>query len=67
MLIRNLAGLSAAEASRLARQAVLDDHALTIEDVPRTARAKYELLNRDGVVHYEHDTAQLSEVGGWRT
>jgi SpoVK/Ycf46/Vps4 family AAA+-type ATPase len=42
----------------------MDDNALTVEDIPRTARTKYELLNRDGVVHYEHDTAQFSDVGG---
>jgi SpoVK/Ycf46/Vps4 family AAA+-type ATPase len=27
-------------------------------------QAKYELLNRGGVLRYEHDTAQLSDVGG---
>ncbi|HVH84538.1 MAG TPA: AAA family ATPase [Steroidobacteraceae bacterium] len=32
--------------------------------MPLVMQAKYELLNHGGVLRYEHDTAQLSDVGG---
>src|SRR5215831_13680595 len=49
---------------RLARKAIYDHGAIELSDVPRVMQAKYELLNHAGVLRYEHDTAQLSEVGG---
>lgn len=64
MLVQNLQGLSVTEAARLARAAIYDDGAITEEDVPAVARAKYELLNQDNVLSFEYDTAALAEVGG---
>ncbi|MFQ5571225.1 MAG: AAA family ATPase [Rhodothermales bacterium] len=64
MLVKNLQGLSATEAARLARTAIYDDGAITADDVPAITRAKYELLNQDDVLSFEYDTAHLSDVGG---
>jgi SpoVK/Ycf46/Vps4 family AAA+-type ATPase len=64
MLVENLSGLSVADTERLARQAVLDDGALALSDLPALMAAKYTLLNRNGVLGYEHDTARYADVGG---
>jgi SpoVK/Ycf46/Vps4 family AAA+-type ATPase len=64
LFVENLSGLSAADTLRIARKAIFDDGALTRSDIPDIMRAKYELLNRHGILRYEHDTAAFSEVGG---
>jgi SpoVK/Ycf46/Vps4 family AAA+-type ATPase len=63
MLIRNFNGLTSTEAARLARKAMVD-HAITHDDVAEATKAKYELLNKGGVLFFEPDTAQFSDVGG---
>jgi len=64
MLVENLNGLSAADTQRLARKAIFDDGALQVSDVPEIMRAKYDLLNHDGILRYEPDTAHVADVGG---
>lgn len=64
LLVQNLKGLTLSEATRLARNAIYDDGAITKSDLPSIAKAKHDLLNKDGVLSFEYDTAQLSEVGG---
>jgi SpoVK/Ycf46/Vps4 family AAA+-type ATPase len=64
LLVENMSGLSAADTQRLARKAIYDHGAIQLSDVPLVMRAKYELLNHAGVLRYEHDTAQLSDIGG---
>lgn len=66
LLERNLAGLTRSDTERLARSAVYDDGALTPCDLPTVTRAKYALLDRDGVLTYEQDTARFAEIGGLR-
>lgn len=63
-LIENLAGLSMADTRRLARAAIFDDGAITASDTPAVIRAKYELLNRGGVLSFEPDTACMADVAG---
>jgi hypothetical protein len=63
-LVDNLAGLDMPEAERLARQAIFDDGALTMADIPGVLAAKYQLLNRGGTLSYEPDPAQFADVGG---
>jgi hypothetical protein len=63
-LIDNLAGLEAPDTERLARQAIFNDGALTIADIPGVLAAKYQLLNRGGTLSYEPDTAKFADVGG---
>ena len=64
LLVRNLAGLTRTDTERLARNAVYQDGAIAENDLPVVAKAKYELLNRDGVLGFEYETAHFSDVGG---
>ena len=61
--INNLRGLSFSEIKRLTYNALID-HAITKEDIPEIAKAKYNLLNKDNVLYYEHDTSSFADVGG---
>jgi SpoVK/Ycf46/Vps4 family AAA+-type ATPase len=63
LFIKHLKGLSASEIRRLMYNA-LRDNALTIDDIPEIAKAKYDLLNKDEVLYYEHNTSSFSQVGG---
>jgi SpoVK/Ycf46/Vps4 family AAA+-type ATPase len=64
LLIRNLAGLTARTTEQLARNAIYLDGAISKSDLPNVMQAKYELLNRGGVLHFEHDTAGFADLGG---
>ena len=64
LLVENMSGLSTADTQRLARKAICEHGAIQLSDVPMVMRAKYEMLNHGGVLRYEPDTAQLSDVGG---
>ena len=64
LLVENMSGLSSADTERLARTAICEHGAIQMSDVPLVMRAKYDLLNRNGILRYEHDTAQLADIGG---
>lgn len=64
LLLDNLAGLPGGDTERLARNAIWQDGAITRSDLPEVMQAKYELLNRGGILHYEYDTARFRDVGG---
>jgi SpoVK/Ycf46/Vps4 family AAA+-type ATPase len=64
LLVENLSGLTTGDTARLARKAIFDDGALSGADLPALMQAKYQLLNRGGVLSYEHDTARFADVGG---
>jgi hypothetical protein len=64
LLVENMGGLSASDTQQLARKAIFDHGAIQASDVPMVMRAKYELLNRQGVLRYEPDTAKFADVGG---
>ncbi len=63
-LIKNLRGLSRQDARRLARGAIRDDGAITETDLPDVNKAKFELIDMDGVLSFEYDTEKFSAVGG---
>jgi SpoVK/Ycf46/Vps4 family AAA+-type ATPase len=63
-LVRNLTGLTFNDARRLIRNVIVDDGAITEDDLPEVMRAKYQLLNRDDVLSFEFETTRFSEVGG---
>ena len=63
LLVKNLAGLTRADTERLAHEAVCNGGAITACDLPNVMQAKYELLNRQGVLSFEHDTARFSDLG----
>ncbi len=64
LLVRNLLGLSHADARQLARGAVFDDGAISSEDIDAAMQAKYRLLGQNGLLSFEYDTAKFSDVGG---
>ena len=63
-LLRNLSGLTRRDSQRLIRNAIYDDGAITQEDLPKVMEAKYRLLNSDGVLAFEYETADFVDVGG---
>ncbi len=64
LLIKNLAGLPVRDTEQLARNAIYHDGAISKSDLPLIMEAKYELLNRGGILQFEYDTAKFSDVGG---
>ncbi|CAM2067034.1 AAA family ATPase [Sulfidibacter corallicola] len=64
LLARNLVGLTASDAERLARKAIYDDGAITSSDLKMVQEAKYQLISQAGVLSFECDTAGMGDVGG---
>jgi SpoVK/Ycf46/Vps4 family AAA+-type ATPase len=64
LLIQNLAGLPIRDTEQLARNAIYHDGAISKSDLPKVMEAKYELLNRGGILQFEYDTARFNDVGG---
>jgi hypothetical protein len=65
LLAQNLVGLTVSDATRLIRNAIYDDGAITHSDLPGVMEAKYDLVGQGGVLSFEYDTASFSEVGGF--
>ncbi len=63
-VVKNLRGMSHGEARSLARNLICDDGAITQEDLPELNKAKFQLLDLEGVLSFENDTARFAEVGG---
>lgn len=66
LLVRNLSGLTATDARRVALRAVNDNGIIGEADMPEVMRAKYELLGRDSLLSFENETVRFTEVGGMR-
>ncbi|HEY5623262.1 MAG TPA: AAA family ATPase [Gammaproteobacteria bacterium] len=66
MLVNNLRGLTLVDTERLARNAIYQDGAITADDIESVMQAKYELLNRGGILSYEYDTAAFADVAAFR-
>jgi len=65
MLVRNLSGLTHDEARRLARVAIYNDGAITNTDLPVVMKAKYALLSKEGMLHFDLDTDSFANLGGF--
>nr|WP_239482223.1 AAA family ATPase [Pseudomonas insulae] len=63
-VVKNLRGMSHGEARLLARNLIVDDGAITQEDLPELNKTKFQLLDFDGVLSFESETARFAEVGG---
>lgn len=63
-VVRNLQGLGLDDARRIVRKLIWDDGALTAADLPELARLKVALLDRDGLLHFEYETARFANVAG---
>ena len=64
LIIRQLGGLTTADARRLVRSIIYDDGAINSDDLERITRARYRLLETNGALSCEFDTADFAEVGG---
>ena len=63
-LIANLRGVSHADAQLLIRHAIYGDGAITESDIPEVNKLKFELMDAEGVLHFEYDTERFSNVAG---
>ena len=63
-MIANLRGVSHADAQLLIRHAVHTDGAITESDIPEINRLKFDLLDSEGVLHFEYDTERFTNVAG---
>lgn len=63
-LVHNLKGLPHQDVRRLARGAIVDDGAITDGDLPQISKAKFDLMDMEGVLHFEYCTAHLTDVAG---
>jgi len=64
MLVNNLSGLTMKDARRLTRNAIFDDGVLNRSDLDAVMRAKFELLDPDGCLNFELETARFADVAG---
>ncbi len=63
-LVANLQGLTYADVRRLVRGAIVDDGAITEDDLPEVNKAKFALMEMEGILSFEYNTAQFNQVGG---
>ncbi len=63
-LANNLLGLTTSDARRLIRHAIQDDGAISKDDIPKITEAKFRLMGDEGLISFEYDTANFSDVAG---
>lgn len=63
-LTRSLRGLTHADCRRLIRSAIFDDGSIAESALPEINRAKFELMDLDGVLSFEYRTEQFASVAG---
>ncbi|MDG2072769.1 MAG: ATPase, partial [Pseudomonadales bacterium] len=63
-LVQNLKGVSLQDARQLIRGIIYDDGAIDESDLPELNKAKFALMDMEGVLSFEYDTAKFTEVGG---
>ena len=63
-LIRNLTGLTFADAQQVIRNLIYDDGAISSDEMTEVNKAKYALLDNQSALHFEYETADFAEVGG---
>lgn len=63
-LVNNLKGLPHQDVRRLSRGAIADDGAISESDLPEVTKAKFSLMDMEGVLHFEYSTAHLRDIAG---
>jgi SpoVK/Ycf46/Vps4 family AAA+-type ATPase len=63
-VVNNLQGMSVSDVRRLVRSAIWNDGSLNEDDLPRINKAKFALLDMEGVISFEQQTEDFSNVGG---
>ena len=64
-LAQNLKGLTHGDVTRLVRNAIYADGAITHCDIDKVMTAKYKLLSSDGALSFEFDLSSLDDIGGF--
>ena len=64
-LAQNLLGLNYGDITRLIRNAIYDDGAITHSDVDNVMTAKYKLLSNEGALSFEFDLSKFEDIGGF--
>jgi SpoVK/Ycf46/Vps4 family AAA+-type ATPase len=59
-----LKGLSLQDARQLVRGAIFDDGVIDDSDIPELNKAKFALMDMEGVLSFQYDTAKFADVGG---
>ena len=63
-VVNNLQGMSISDVRRLVRSAIWNDGSLNEDDLPRINKAKFALLDMEGVISFEQQMEDFSNVGG---
>ena len=63
-LTRSLRGLTHSDCARLIRSAIFDEGSIAESALPEINRAKFELMDLDGVLSFEYRTEQFASVAG---
>jgi SpoVK/Ycf46/Vps4 family AAA+-type ATPase len=63
-IIMHLRGLQPSDVRTLARQFIRADGAISDSDLPMVSKGKLQLLDMQGVLHYEYSTESFAQVGG---
>jgi len=63
-MVRQLRGLTGIDARRIIRSVIYDDGAIKPDDLERVTRARYRLIENNGALSCEFDTAGFGDVGG---
>ena len=62
-LVHNLKSVHFQDARQLIRAIIYDDGAIDETDLPELNKAKFALMDMEGVLSFEYDTAKFTEVG----
>jgi len=63
-LIRNLQGLDVVSSRKIVRKLIYNDGAITMDELTKVNEAKFKLMDMEGVLHYQHETAEFADIGG---
>jgi hypothetical protein len=63
-LLAQLKGLTLFEVKKIVTKVIVEDGAFTVEDIPRIAEAKKEIVERSGVLEYFAAQESMTEVAG---
>ena len=63
-IVRGLKGFGIEDARRMVRRLIHDDGAITQADVLTLEQAKFEMLNKDGLLAFQKESIALSDVAG---
>ena len=63
-VVRHLRGLSLLDARKIVRQLIHDDGAISDRDIRAAQQARFALLGRGGVLHFEPELLSFDQVAG---